>query len=81
MAKAVTQLFATELGVFRDHLEDWLVHDIGRHALIRGTEVLGPYDTENDAIKIGYDTFGYVPFLVKEIYPIERSANFTRDVA
>jgi len=73
-------LFETELGVFREHLGEWLLHDIGRFALIKGVEVRGPYDTQRDAITVGYETYGNVPFLTKEILPIERPATFTRDI-
>lgn len=80
MAEDITELFATELGVFRDRLDKWLVHDLGRHALIKEQEVLGLYDTQNDAIAVGYQTYGNVAFLVKEVLPYERPATFTRDI-
>lgn len=80
MAEGIAQLFDTELDVFQARLPEWLAHDIGRHALIKGNEALGPYDTQNDAITVGYQTYGNVPFLVKEILPFERPATFTRDI-
>lgn len=81
MAEKTTQLFAVELRVFHEHLEEWLVSDIGRCALIKGKDVLGPYDTRNDAITVGYQTHGNVPFLTKEILPFDSAATFTRSVA
>lgn len=80
MAASVGELFETEQGIFCEHLDEWLVQDIGRFALIKGTEVRGLYDTQNDAITVGYETYGNVPFLAKEIAPFERPATFTRDI-
>ncbi len=80
MAVDVRELFEAELSVFHEHLDAWLAHDIGRFALIKGTEIRGPYDTQNDAITVGYETYGNVPFLTKEILPFERPATFTRDI-
>jgi len=80
MAVNASELFEIELGVFREHLDEWLTQDIGRFALIKGAEVRGPYDTQNDAITVGYETYGNVPFLTKEILPFERPATFTRDI-
>jgi hypothetical protein len=80
MATNAGELFETELGVFREHLDEWLPQDIGQFVLIRGAEVRGPYDTQIDAITVGYETHGNVPFLTKEILPFERPATFTRDI-
>jgi hypothetical protein len=80
MAEGATRLFDEEPRLFEARLPGWLAHDIGKHALIRGQEVLGPYDTENDAISVGYQTFGNVPLLVKKVLPFERPATFNRDI-
>ena len=80
MPKNTGELFETELGVFHERLDEWLTRDIGRFALIKDSEVRGPYDTQNDAISVGYETYGNVPFLTKEILPVERPATFTREI-
>jgi hypothetical protein len=81
MKEDVTQLFAQEIRTFEDRLPEWLAHDVGRFALIKGQKALGPYDTQNDAIAIGYQTYGNASFFVREVLPFERQATFTRDVA
>ena len=53
----------------------------GKHVLIRGDEVIGTYDTYNDALQIGYDKFGLNPFLVKRIQAVEQAHYFTRDIS
>ena len=72
MTKKTTSLFETELAVFERHREEWLESDLGRFALLKGETVLGPYDTQNDAISIGYKEYGNVPFLVKEVAAFDR---------
>ena len=80
MARNAGKLFEIELGVFHEHLDEWSSQDIGRFVLIKGAEVRGPYDTQNDAITVGYEAYGNVPFLTKEILPFERPATFTRNI-
>lgn len=58
---------AALLGVARD-----------KHVLIKGEKILGTFDTQNDAITIGYRDLGNVPFLTKKIEEVERPAAFTR---
>jgi len=44
----------------------------GQHALIKGDHLIGCYDTELDAYKVGIDMFGMQPFLLQEILVKER---------
>ena len=39
--------------------------------MIKDAEVLGTFETRNDAVTVGYQTFGHVPFLTKQILPHE----------
>ncbi|HTB48811.1 MAG TPA: hypothetical protein VK712_01880 [Verrucomicrobiae bacterium] len=75
MSEAVPALFAEELNVFEEHLDEWLEHDLGRFVLIKGCDTSGPFDTQRDAITVGYQTYGNVPFLTKEVLPLERIAS------
>jgi hypothetical protein len=68
-------LFEQELNIFNEHLPSWQAKGIGGFALIKGVEFRGTFETENDAIDVGYKTFGNVPFLVKpivEVVPIDK---------
>ncbi|WP_046988050.1 hypothetical protein [Delftia tsuruhatensis] len=67
-----------ELNTYREKLPTMLGH-IGKYAIIKGTEVLGMYDSYEDALKFGYGKFGLEPFLVKRIAPSEQVSFFTRD--
>lgn len=52
----------------------------GKYVLIHGEEVVGIYDSYEDALKFGYGKFNLDPFLVKQIAPAERVSFFTRDL-
>lgn len=52
----------------------------GKFALIKDADVLGVFDTKLDAIRQGYERFGRVPFLVKQIIEIEMPQHFTSNL-
>lgn len=52
----------------------------GKYVLIHDEEVIGIYDSYEDALKFGYGQFKLDPFLVKQIAPAERVSFFTRDL-
>lgn len=69
-----------ELKAYKEKLPT-LLGQIGKYALLKGTEVVGVYDTYEDALKFGYEKFQLEPFLVKRIAPAEQISYFTRDFA
>ncbi len=52
----------------------------GKFALIKDEQVVDTFDAESDAIRAGYERFGNVPFLVKQIVEIETPENFTSNL-
>lgn len=70
----------TELKAYKEKLPT-LLGQIGKYALLKGSEVVGVYDTYEDALKFGYEKFQLEPFLVKRIAPAEQISYFTRDFA
>ena len=54
-----------ELATYAEHRADLLESSEGAYVLIRGTDVLGLFDSEAEAIEHGYILLGNVPFLVK----------------
>lgn len=54
--------------------------DEGKFALINGTELIGTFDSYEDALNIGYEHCGLRPFLVKRIEANESVAYFSRDI-
>jgi hypothetical protein len=57
-----------------------LIGQQGKYVLIHSEDVIGIYDTYEDALKFGYERFKLDPFLVKQIAPAERLSFFTRDI-
>ena len=60
-----------ELQTYEAHKAELLAKGRGKWVLIKGARVAGVFDTEADAIRQGYERFGNVPFMVKEIVEIE----------
>lgn len=81
MTEPVDQsVLATELATYAAHKNELLANARGKYALVRGEEVVGTFDTEGDALNAGYQKFGNVPFLVKEIVEVEQAANFVSNL-
>ncbi len=62
---------AEEVATYRARLPELLEHE-GRFVLIKGSEVVGFFDDDSEAIREGYRRFGIVPLLVKRISRVER---------
>jgi hypothetical protein len=60
-----------ELETYRRELPNLLGHE-GKFVLIQGDRVESVHDTEEDALRAGYDRFGLAPFFVKEIRAVEK---------
>ena len=52
----------------------------GKYVLIHGEDVIGTFDSYEDALKSGYEHFALDPFLVKQIAPAPNIGFFTRDL-
>jgi len=52
----------------------------GKYVLIKGKEIIGVFESEKDAIKIGIEKFGNSPFFVRKIERIEQTQNFTSNL-
>jgi len=63
----MTQPLEEELKVFQ-HIEKELAASApGKYVLIKGQNLIGTYNNQNDAIAEGYTRFGNVPFFIKHI--------------
>lgn len=70
----------TELQTYDENKRSLLATAPGKFALIHDGDVVGTYDTRNDAISAGYDKFGNTAFLVKEITEIDPPQTFISNV-
>jgi hypothetical protein len=66
-----------ELQTFERHKAELLARAEYKYALIKGDEVLGTFETQQDAINSGYRQLGVVPFLVKQVVLEETPVNFS----
>ena len=73
-------LLDTELKTYQQERDHLLATAEGRFVRIRGEQVAGVFDSKMDAIAQGYQKFGNVPFLVKQIVRIETPLDFTSNL-
>lgn len=69
-----------ELKTYREHLETWMRDHAGKFAVIKDDRVIGIYVDYEDALSVGYERCGLVPFLVKKIESPETVLYFTREL-
>jgi len=55
-----------EIATYREHFQELLAHE-GKYVLIVGEEIIGLYDTREEAIRAGYERFGPIPLLARKI--------------
>lgn len=65
-----------ELQTYEAHKEQLVGASEGKFVLIRETEIVGVYDSQPDALREGFERFGNVPFLVKQVVRVETPLNF-----
>ncbi|MEK6846427.1 MAG: hypothetical protein AABY26_06725 [Nanoarchaeota archaeon] len=74
------KLLRLELETYESKRAELIKESLGKFILIRGKEIIGTYDSQQDALKAGVEKFGNTPFLVKKIELIEHSQNFTSNL-
>ena len=58
-------LLAEESAFYEEHETEFLRDHQGHHLLIKGRELIGSYESEDEAVDEGVRRFGYGPFLVR----------------
>lgn len=69
-----------EWETFERHREELVGQSEGKFALIHGEQILGIFDSQQDAITQGYERLGNVPFLVKQILRFDVAQNFVTNL-
>ena len=67
----------TELRYFNQRRSELMRDASGKFALVKGEKLIGIFDSENAAIRHGYEALGNVSFLVKRITEVDIPLNFT----
>lgn len=65
-----------ETETYEQRRDELLGSALGKWVLIRGEEIGGTFDTQGDAIAAGYQQYGNVPFLVKQVLPFDTPQSF-----
>jgi hypothetical protein len=60
-------IFARELDFYERHKAEYLKTFPRLFVLIKGEQMLGPFQSAEDAYTAGLHTFGLTPFLVKQV--------------
>ncbi len=66
-----------ELRTYAAHKSELLRRVRGKYVLIKGSRIVGTFESELDAAHQGYERFGNVPFLVKQVMEVEVPLDFT----
>lgn len=74
------ELLKNELNAYSKQKNELIGKSKGKFALVKDSKVVDIFDTKNDAIRQGYERFGNVPFLVKQILEVETPQNFTSNL-
>ena len=72
----LVETLGDELHTFASRRDELLGTSLGKWVLIHGGELVGAFESQADAINVGYQRFGNVPFLVKQVVPVEVPQNY-----
>jgi hypothetical protein len=77
MSRSEPVALNSELDFFEHHRMELLDRAAGKYALVKGSELIGLFETEMEAVRAGYQRLGNEPFLVKQIVEADVPLNFT----
>ena len=60
---------------YSENLDKWLTQHAGKFVLVKGEELLGAYETYEDALAEGARRFGLQSFLVRRVGDVEQEVN------
>jgi hypothetical protein len=74
------EILAKELTIYETNKNELIGKSKGKFVLIKDDQIIDVFDTKSDAIRQGYERFGNVPFLVKQIVEFDIPQNFTSNL-
>jgi hypothetical protein len=77
MKDTASRPLSRELRTYSAHKAELLRRARSKYVLIKGSRVIGTFDSELDAAHQGHERFGNVPFLVKQVVEVEVPLDFT----
>ncbi|HZX49451.1 MAG: hypothetical protein A2Z47_06365 [Thermodesulfovibrio sp. RBG_19FT_COMBO_42_12] len=76
----MTGILDRELQTFNSQKSGLIGKANGKFALVKDDKIIDFFDTKFDAVRQGYERFGNVPFLVKQIVEVDIPQNFTSNL-
>ncbi len=76
----MVELLKEEMETYEARKRDLVTNSIGKFVLIKDNQVVDVFEAQGDAIRQGYERFGNVPFLVKQIVEVETPQHFTSNL-
>jgi hypothetical protein len=70
-AKVATEHLKAEIATYQQHRSRLVAEAEGKYVLIHDSDVVGTYDTYEDALNTGYKQFGLGPFMVQQIRSVD----------
>jgi hypothetical protein len=67
MFRTGTTMLETERKYYDAHKAEWLRTHAGRFVVVKDEQLIGVYDTLDEALQAGAAEFGLVPFLVRRV--------------
>ena len=64
-------VLSVELDYFEQHRKEWFEYHAGKIALVYKTTVHDFYDSYKNALIAGYEKYGNIPFLLKEVQLVD----------
>jgi hypothetical protein len=64
-----------ELKIYEEHLSEWLKTNSEKYVLIKGSDVIGFFNTFNEALEAGTRLFGLQSFLIRQVLPSQEEIN------
>jgi hypothetical protein len=68
-------MLETERQFYSENLATWLTQHPGKHVLVKGRELIGAFDTNEEALSEGARHFGLEPFLVRRVQERQEDVN------
>jgi len=64
-----------EIRFYEENHEDWLARFPGKIVLVKGQELIGVFDTVDEALAEGARRFGLSSFLARRVEPSQQEVN------
>lgn len=75
MTDTTQNVLAEEMKYFEANKQEWLNSYRGQFVLVKGSELIGTFTTQEEAYKKGVEKFNNEPFLIKQVIEQETTAS------